>query len=192
MPKQSLYDTTKDNQTRRFKGLGTISRKKISKKDYTSSAFPKIKRTGRYGYKRVDYITGDFDIFRSASLRRRKKGADRKLLAKAAVANPAFTPAKNNKSHGVPDIFGGPNSTDNLINEEQDVNLRLHKRVENSMDRFRKDNFGSNPPPLQRWGSMKMHEEFNKKGESIRRTYWVHTEAGTGTERFDQYTVTPS
>ena len=193
MPKQSVYDANKANQIRRFKGLGTITRKKVSKQDYDKlSAFPAIKRKGRYGHKRVDYPTGDFDIFRSASLRRRNTGAKRQLINKITVANPSFTPSKNNKSHGVPDIFGGPSDTSNLINEEQSINLRLHKRVENAMDHYRADHFGRAPAPLKRWGSLKMIENFNSASESIKRQYYVHTESGNGKPaRYDHYTVTP-
>lgn len=128
----------------------------------------------------------------SGMLRRRRAGAKREALANVGVLNPLFVPAINNKSHLMPDIFGGPSVQQNLINEDRTVNLSAHKPVENRIGRFIAEATpAGDKQPLKRRGSLVIVDSFHPAtGVPIQRDYHVHTDAGNGVaERFDMFTV---
>jgi hypothetical protein len=177
-----------DQASKKIAKAGYVSRKVIDEKKYKDfAALAGVTRdTGGFGFKQ-----NGFKLFRSAMLRRRKPGAERENLANAQVFNPNFKPGINNKSHGVPDIFGGPNTPENLVNEERSVNLQLHKRVENCMGKVFDQFAPQKPTPLTRRGSITMMEEFDTKDVPTRREYLVHTDGNGKPDRYDHYTVIP-
>jgi hypothetical protein len=130
--------------------------------------------------------------FVSGTLRRRKTGAKREALTNVNVLNPLFAPAINNKSHLLPDIFGGPSVQQNLINEDRTVNLSAHKPVENRIGTFiAAATPAGDTQPLKRRGSIVIVDSFNPAtGVPTQRDYHVHTDGGNGVaERFDKFTV---
>lgn len=128
----------------------------------------------------------------SGTLRRRTKGAKRDALTNVNVLNPLHAPAINNKSHLLPDIFGGPSVQQNLINEDRTVNLSAHKPVENRIGKFiAAATAPGDKQPLKRRGSIVIVDSFNPAtGVPTQRDYHVHTDGGNGVaERFDKFTV---
>ncbi|NII75070.1 hypothetical protein FHW84_003668 [Dyella sp. SG562] len=133
----------------------------------------------RFGSRRKTYTPaqggGIRKTYVSASLRRRMPRAKRDDLAAIGVLNPAFNPVGGgHKSHLVPDIFGGPSSAHNLINETQRINTSGHKRIENRIGRLIKAVTAANDTsPLAKRGGLVMREDFDQQGRSTERVYML-------------------
>lgn len=150
-----------------------------------------IKKINRFGSKiETDPRSKEKTIFRVATLRRRKPGAFRKSLKKAAAINSNVNVLNPNKAHGIADIHGGPESPENLVLVPRKVNLSLHKRAETAIDRTIVERSGPNSSPTAMVGSMKMEEKLDASGKSVSRLYYVHYKAGSGKpEKFEKFTI---
>jgi len=132
----------------------------------------------RFGQRQRNYAAaqggGIRKTYVSASLRRRMPRAKRAALAAIGVLNPAFAPIGGNKSHLVPDIFGGPSSALNLTNETARINTSGHKRIENRIGRLIQAVTAANDKsPIAKRGGLVMREDFDQQGRSTRRIYMV-------------------
>jgi hypothetical protein len=148
-----------------------------------------VVRNGTFGH-RQESVGGKISrAFASGSLRRRRAGAKRESLADVDVLNPSHAPSINNKSHLLPDVFGGPSTEHNLINEERSINLSGHKKIENRIGHFM-ELAATDKSPLKRRGSMVVVDSFDASGAPTGREYHVHTDAGNGqAERFDKFVI---
>ncbi|WP_266171058.1 DNA/RNA non-specific endonuclease [Dyella subtropica] len=181
--------TVKDKAT--GKAVAQLTHSVSTKGKY--EAFKKLaqikRKQGAFGARQEFTKKKMVKAFVSGRIRRRKAGAKRDPLSKIDVLNPSFKPAKIHKSHLMADIFGGPSSQENLVNEAHSINLGAHKPVENRIDKFIDLN-RTDDNPLKRRGSMVVMDEFDDNGAVQKRTYGVHIDAGTGVESFHSFTVT--
>lgn len=132
----------------------------------------------RFDQRRKNYLApqggGVRKVYVSASLRRRMPRAKRTALAPIGVLNPAFAPAGGNKSHLVPDIFGGPSTAQNLTNETHRINTSGHKRIENRIGRLiQAVTAAGDTSPTAKRGGLVMREDFSQQGRSTRRIYML-------------------
>lgn len=134
-----------------------------------------IARVNRFGQRQSNYPGGNIKkTYVSAKLRRRRPGADRDDLAGVGVLNPGFAPVTPNKSHLVPDIFGGPSIQTNLTREERTVNLRAHKRIENRIGAFIKAvTVAGDTSPTRHRGGLVIREAFSATGQPRQRIYFA-------------------
>lgn len=170
-----------------------VTHSAIDKNTYEAfKAAANVVRAHGFGHRQENLAGNIKRAFVSGTLRRRKPGAKRDALNNVNVLNPLHAPAINNKSHLLPDVFGGPSVQQNLINEDRTVNLSAHKPVENRIGKFISTATApADKHPLKRRGSIVIVDSFNPAtGAPIQREYHVHTDGGHGVgERFDKFTV---
>ena len=197
MPKRLKSTLKGKNQVNSFqvrkqgKLIGKLGRKPITQQQYSARKLANaVARKQGFGSATVK-TAKSFKHTVSATLRKRRAGAQRQALTSAQVVNPGYNPVINNKSHLAPDTFGGPSIKNNLINAERDINLTLHKRVENAIAFDMKKRTPPGANPLQRRGSIEIEDVFDPKSQKpTGRVYNVHLDAGNKQpERYDQYTV---
>jgi len=181
MPKKQNSNWTwsfvKDGHT----NVGRINYAASTKQEYGSFKTKANLTRGvpRFGQRQKNYLAaqggGIRKTYVSASLRRRMPRAKRADLAPIGVLNPGFAPpGGGHKSHLVPDIFGGPSSALNLINETKRINTSGHKRIENRIGRLIEAVTAANDKsPTAKRGGLVMREDYNQQGRATKRVYMV-------------------
>ncbi|HEY9131306.1 MAG TPA: hypothetical protein VIM98_06075 [Dyella sp.] len=150
-----------------------------------------VPRVNKFGFRRTNHGGGAVkELYASAKLRRRRPGATRQALNAFAVFNTLFNPNPNNKSHLIPDVFGGPNNN-NLINEHRSVNLSGHKPIENRIDSFiEAGRLGGNDTNATRTrGGLVVRETFDNAGVPRERVYFASIiDRNTNTRSYHKFT----
>lgn len=152
--------------------VGRIQYASSTKQEYNAFKTKANRARGvpRFGQRQKNYLAaqggGIRKTYVSASLRRRMPRAKRADLAAIGVLNPAHNPpCGGHKSHLVPDIFGGPSSALNLVNEMKPINLSGHKRIENRIGRLIKAATApDDTPPTAKRRGLVMQENYNQQG----------------------------